>query len=312
MGKFWFVTFGDSRLVQAHARIHRQVGQMGIFDGRTRIMDEKNLDEDFCLRMKDRMIMESRGFGYWCWKPQVIWQVLREMDDGDILLYVDIGCHLNVNGLSRLKEYGLLALKYGVVGFQFRPLGEAAQYDYTKHFYLERQWTKMDLLNYFRVADNESVTSSGQVQGCVAVFHNCLATRELVNSWRNVYFDHFELVNDSPSKAGNFPDFQENRHDQSVFSLLCKTRGACLLSCGEIEHIRCHMPQGANERLWPEYWREMKQYPVHARRDLGKYTTLVECPDWLKPILGKAGRRFASKTYEVVKPIITRIRKILN
>jgi len=40
---------------------------------------------------------------------------------------------------------------------------------------------------------------------------------------------HLELVDDSPSVLPNADGFIENRHDQSVFSLLCKmTEGVIL------------------------------------------------------------------------------------
>lgn len=37
---------------------------------------------------------------------------------------------------------------------------------------------------------------------------------------------HFDLITDKASVAPNFPDFVENRHDQSVFSVLTKQIGA--------------------------------------------------------------------------------------
>ena len=45
---------------------------------------------------------------------------------------------------------------------------------------------------------------------------------DFLNSWINIFENHFNLIDDSPSKIKNFEGFVENRHDQSVFSLLCK------------------------------------------------------------------------------------------
>ena len=41
------------------------------------------------------------------------------------------------------------------------------------------------------------------------------------------------MVNDSPSLKKNFPGFIENRHDQSVFSLLCKKNSISSVSAYE-------------------------------------------------------------------------------
>ena len=308
MNNMWLATFGDTRLTEARKRIQRQAEDMDIFGDRIRIFSEHDLDADFCEKMKEHLITGSRGFGYWCWKPQVILQAMNEMPDGDVLLYVDIGCHLNPKGLKRLEEYRQYAIEHGIVAFQFRALGDASKFDTSLHFFLERQWTKSDLFRFFNLDKQKAISDTGQVEATVIVIHKNAYSEKIIKSWRECFLNHFELVDDSPSKSPNAPDFIENRHDQSAFSLLCKKYNVFLLSCGEYEHIRYCMPEGGDKRLWPEYWSELKQYPVHAKRDLGKYTKMVECPDWLKPILGKYGRRLASRVYELIKPLINKIK----
>lgn len=308
----WFVTFGDSRLKQAHRRIRKQAEKMGVFGDRIRIFDEHSLDADFCENMKGRLIQGSRGFGYWCWKPQVILQVMREMPEGDVLLYVDIGCHLNPKGLKRLEEYRQLAIEHGIVAFQSRALGELARTDLSMHFLPERQWTKMDIIKFFGVVNRADILDSGQIGSGIILVANNSFSRNLIIDWIKCYYNHFELVDDTPSKFPNVADFVENRHDQSIFSLLCKKNSIFSLSSGEYVHIRCYMPEGGDKRLWPEYWSELKRYPVHARRDLGKYTKIVECPDWLKPILGKKGRKLASRIYDAVMLPVSKCKEIMN
>ena len=61
MNDLWFVTFGDSRLEDAHKRIRRQAEKMGVFGDRVRIFDERDLDADFCEQMKEHLIPGSRG-----------------------------------------------------------------------------------------------------------------------------------------------------------------------------------------------------------------------------------------------------------
>ena len=306
MNDLWFVTFGDSRLEDAHKRIRRQAEKMGVFGDRVRIFDERDLDADFCEQMKEHLIPGSRGFGYWCWKPQSILQVMKEMPEGDVLIYVDIGCHLNPKGLKRLEEYRQYAVEHGIVAFQSRALGEAARTDMRLHFLPQRQWTKMDVFHFYGVEDQSEILDSGMIGAGVIVLQNNSFSRRIIEEWRQCYYDHFEFIDDSSSKISNLPDFVENSHDQSIFSVICKKNGVFTLSSGEYAHIRCYMPEGGDKKLWPEYWSELNRYPVHAKRDLGKYTKMVECPDWLKPILGKCGRRFASRVYEIIKPIVKR------
>lgn len=304
MSDFWFVTFGDSRLVASHRRIRSQADALGIFGNRARIFSENDLDEDFREKMKDHLVPGSRGFGYWCWKPQVILQVFREMKDGDVLLYADIGCHLRKQGIARLMEYFELAGKYGIVAFQSRALGEEARNNLALHFLPERQWTKMDLLKHFGVESDKNILETGQIGAGIIVLKKNVAVVKIMDDWLSMFENHFNLCDDSPSICFNFPEFRENHHDQSVFSLLCKINNVYTLSSAEYVTIDEYMPIGANPSLWPAKWSDIANCPVWAKRDLGKYTKIVACPDWLKPILGKRGRKFCSRMYDTLKPIV--------
>jgi hypothetical protein len=53
--------------------------------------------------------------------------------------------------------------------------------------------------------------------------------------WLDVFETRFDLIDDSPSKIKNFSEFVENRHDQSVFSILCKINGIVSLSAYEFD-----------------------------------------------------------------------------
>ena len=66
------------------------------------------------------------------------------------------------------------------------------------------------------------------------------------------------LVDDSPSRIPNHPSFCENRHDQSCFSLIRKTRGCIIL---EDETWK-----GDNYE-WNHSWIMSK--PIHAKRIRG-------------------------------------------
>lgn len=47
-------------------------------------------------------------------------------------------------------------------------------------------------------------------------------TIQIIQEWLEVFYKHFELIDDSPSRIPNLPEFRENRHDQSVWSVLNK------------------------------------------------------------------------------------------
>jgi len=70
------------------------------------------------------------------------------------------------------------------------------------------------------------------------------------------------LIDDTPSKTNNDHDFIEHRHDQSVFSLLCKLNKIYSLSASE-----CEWAEDANGR----YWSHLKLNPILAKRDKKKF-----------------------------------------
>ena len=59
--------------------------------------------------------------------------------------------------------------------------------------------------------------------GGVNMFVKTKPIMDLVESWYEIGCD-YHMIDDSPSVASNLPCFKEHRHDQSIFSLLTKTR----------------------------------------------------------------------------------------
>ena len=54
-------------------------------------------------------------------------------------------------------------------------------------------------------------------------------SKVFLKRWLKIFEKNYELIDDSPSKIKNHIDFVENRHDQSIFSLISKKMGAEVL-----------------------------------------------------------------------------------
>ena len=267
----YFLTFADSHLGGSirnpRKRIRRQAESMGVFGENIYVLTEQDLDDDFRERMKEHLVFGSRGYGYWCWKPQIVLQILREMDIGDIVLYADVGCHLNPKGLSRLREYFELAKKHGIVAFQSRTNGSQP-----KHFLKDREWCKGDLLEFFGVRNDHSVIETGQLGGTAFLVCKKQETEEFFIEFRNFFYDHFNLCDDSPSITENLSGFVENRHDQSVFSLLGKKYG--IFSLSSCEYDSKYINDGQLD---------VAAYPIWAKHDKGGWRSLF--PSWFKNLV---------------------------
>ena len=220
--KHFFLTFADSRFYQSMKRLQAEAAESGFFD-RVIVTDEYDLDRQFVARFHDKLTPSVRGFGYWSWKPQIILQCLDEMADGDMLVYADSGCLFNYLGISRLREYFALADNpLGILVFQ---LPENYIYESMDFITVDAAWCKGDLLDFFAVRDRDDIILSGQNAATSMVIKKSRASVDLIKQWQNIYMEDFSLIDDSPSRSENHSIYYENRHDQSIFSLLCKTQG---------------------------------------------------------------------------------------
>ncbi len=269
MRKSWFVTFADSRMKQPLARIRHQALLMGFSPERILTFTEKDLNPDFIEKMKPHLIKGSRGFGYWCWRPQVVLQALGMMEEGEIFLYADAGCHLNPKGLPRLREYLKMADESDIIAFQGRSLLGTEQFDPLHHYNSIGTWTKGDVLDFFGVRGNRKVVDSGQYSGGVFLVKNSPCSRAFYSRYLAIVEEHFEFLDDSSSKSPNLPEFRENRHDQALFTLLCKEQGVRTLSCCEYGIYADLAPeQYRGDRSWSRLsFDDMDDFPVHAMRD---------------------------------------------
>jgi len=257
-----FLSFADSRMRPSARRIEQQAVRLGVYD-RIIIANEMSLDEQFRDRFRLKLVFGSRGFGYWCWKPQIILQTLNEMNEGDILQYTDVGCHLNVNGMRRLLEYFTLTerSKIGILAFQAKPPTLPLHYDNRTLLNLpDICWAKGDLLDYLGVRNNKDLLLSQTIGAGIILIRKTETASRIIHAWREVLDRDFSLIDDSLSRSPNLPEFIEHRHDQAIFSILCKLNNVETLSAYEYWY-----PQ-RNNSANPD-WNALAEFPIHARRD---------------------------------------------
>jgi hypothetical protein len=257
----YFLSFASSPMRRSLHRIEAQARALKLYDD-VLIYDESNLDKDFSTKFAERLVHGSKGFGYWSWKAQAIHQVLQKMQDGDILQYTDSGCHLNAKGLKRLNDYFELAQhsKTGILAFQLKdpdyllPIPTVGALDLR-----EFKWVKGDLLDYFGVRSRVEITHTQTIGAGIIFIRKCAGSIALVNQWRAVIDSSFSLIDDTPSASANLEGFIEHRHDQAIFSLLCKLNGVDTISAYEYWYPSV-IGRGPD-------WGILQSFPVHAKRD---------------------------------------------
>jgi hypothetical protein len=205
-----FLTYADKEPYLSHAReLVKSAIVPGRFD-RSRVATRADLDSSFCDTHSD-ILSVQRGGGLWLYKPYIILKELLSMRDGDILCYCDSLYRFVDDFRPFMDEW----LKWGDVALARNKPNEGA--------FLEIEWTKMDAYHIMGVPF-ESASETPQVWGGFLLLRKSLYTIRFVSAWLTYCTDH-RLLSDSPSSFPNARAFKENRHDQSILSLLAKRWG---------------------------------------------------------------------------------------
>jgi hypothetical protein len=192
----------------------RSAINVGKFDT-VNIYTMNDIDQEFKLKNK-HILQFKRGSGYWLWKSYVIFKTLLEINENDVLCYND-SKYVWTTDIRKLEK-DILTNKH--IGCYINKPSTGT--------HIERQWTKGDAYLLMNIPNNElgnSIKNCPQFwAGFVLLRKNVISTR-FVGEWLT-YSQDERIITDSPSfMIHNDNAFLENRHNQTVFSLLCKKWG---------------------------------------------------------------------------------------
>lgn len=177
------------------------------------LLNENNLD-DYITHIINDIIEQYgiRGYGYWIWKPYIILQKLKELNKGDILVHLDCHCKLdkikdNFNSIiKRLSKDKLIIAINGANDLLYTTtkLKEAVEDEIDYKFSLEE-------------------LGSFQYEAGILFIKKCDFTINFFTKYLYIMMNHIDVITDIYNNdESNYKDFIENRHDQSVCSLLAK------------------------------------------------------------------------------------------
>lgn len=164
-----------------------------------------DLENEFVERNR-KILNISRGAGCWLWKPYLIQKTLKNLSEGDILVYSDSGS-IWISSIEPLVET-LKNTTKGVLSFELTGL-------------IEKDWTKKDCFSIMNLDSQEYTDTSQREATYIWILKNEFTTG-LIDEWLH-YAQNENVLTDSPNTMGeNYPGFKDHRHDQSIWSLLCK------------------------------------------------------------------------------------------
>ena len=165
-----------------------------------------DIDKNFREKNKD-ILSRKRGNGYWLWKPYFILKTLKEkLNDGDYLIYTDAGIlytnstHKIINFLNEQNsEMWMIRLNY-----------------------LEKRYTKRDAFILLG-ADLPFYTDTNQYMAGIQVYKKSKFTEKFLEEVL-YYSQDKRIITDDANTLGlkNYKEFIDNRHDQSILSILIK------------------------------------------------------------------------------------------
>lgn len=162
-----------------------------------------DLEQTDFYKSNKGILDQSRGGGYWLWKPYFILEELNKMNPNDVLMYLDCGDILqNTHGL---REF--LALKM-----------ENLDVLLTNGAFKNSDWTKRDCF-LLMGCDSQSHYDKIQMEAGILVFKNTDRAKQIVSKWLKYCTDP-RIITDMENTLGypNIDGFTDHRHDQSILT----------------------------------------------------------------------------------------------
>lgn len=163
----------------------------------------------------DNSRYQARGRGYWFWKAALTNRLLKrgEVSDGDIVVWID--ADTTPDKLGNYEDWAEVLAGNFKEDFFIRDQPNNLPRE-------ERMWTKGDIYDEFNVSfESSQYGASRQAWANLWLFRVNKKTRELLSKWEELN-SNFQLISDEKSMTPNHPKFRENRHDQSLISMLLK------------------------------------------------------------------------------------------
>lgn len=170
---------------------------------------KESLPKEF-IEKNRRFFQYKRGGGYWIWKSYIIRDAIDKVNYGDYVFYCDSGAMLtkSLKTLIRVLE---------------RDKQEIMLFEVCGHN--DKTWTKRDVFVELNCDSEEIAKTTQRMSGFILV-KKSKDTLAFLDEWVS-YSQKGMLITDESNECGlpNYDGFRENRHDQSVLSLLSKKWG---------------------------------------------------------------------------------------
>tara|TARA_B100001094_G_C18017817_1_gene713528 strand:+ start:116 stop:841 length:726 start_codon:yes stop_codon:yes gene_type:complete len=215
MQSIHLITYGNEMYEKSKKRLLAEATNSQWFDTIT-ICGPETLTMPFKNEFRE-ILNKPRGAGYWIWKFDIIKQQLNKLVYNDILVYTDAGCSINIHGETRFNEYIAILNKSNesIISFQMH--------------HIDKKYTAKQLFCHFNMNVHDDNANSGQFMATIMIMKNTEKMMNIIDECINVLRTDSLLVTDYYNTLGQCDDFIDNRHDQSILSLVRKKCGSIII-----------------------------------------------------------------------------------
>lgn len=199
----YIITYGNKAYSASKKRLVCQAKSLRIFDA---ILTYG--PEDLSDNIKNNSIYvnyaDGKGGGYWIWKSYIIHKTLQQMNENDILVYVDAGCSLYQT--SQWNKYFNYLENYDMLAFRINCINE--------------QYIKKNVIQAFNSVNGLYWTKYYMIAATVLLLKKTKFTVGLVNEWMKNGTQEMLLDVTAEERKEQVPLFIEHRHDQALLTAL--------------------------------------------------------------------------------------------
>ena len=170
------------------------------------VFNKNDMDNEFVLNNKNILELD-RGGGYWLWKPYIINETLKKINENDIVFYLDSKYYF-------MEDFTELYLNYmennDLLVWKNKP---------NNPIWHMKNWCKIDVILKYDMSKKIFDENAEECWGGALVIKKNEHTIKYMKEWLDMCCI-YEDITDAPSKVENSGLFCEHRHDQTLLSII--------------------------------------------------------------------------------------------
>ena len=228
-----FLTFATSNWKESKKRISSQIESIQKdhnFFRKTALLNENDLNSKY-IEIFGKYLSD-KGYAYYSWKPWIIMEALKNINNNSYLFYIDGGCSFP-NGQQRDDFLSAIVNKCSEMEKEFIDFGCATT---PKHIPVDRT-IRMEILKHFNLDnDNFFRKKYPHFQAGMMLIKKTNLSEMIVKQWLDFFIKHYDTM----VHVGYEDKFGQDEHfihftgDQAILQ--------CLLYLNHIKVLDCFDP----------------------------------------------------------------------